>query len=76
MTNINKVWYTHEYVSAVIFQLSKEKIEKNTEGEQNMEKIMTHPHILSINVMGKFGRSTNVVGVERTSLEEIKFQAL
>ena len=41
-----------------------------------MEKIMTHPHILSKNVIGAFSRSANVVGVESTSLEEMKFQAM
>lgn len=38
--------------SLVIFQLSKEKIEKDNESDQNMAKIMKHIDILSKNVMG------------------------
>ena len=41
-----------------------------------MAKIMTQPRILLNNIVGAFARSTNVVGVERTILEEMKFQAM
>lgn len=52
MTTIIRVWHTcEEQISFVSFRLYNEKIEKDNERDQNMDKIMTHLDILSKNVM-------------------------
>jgi len=77
MTKINRAWYTREnQVSSLTFKLTKEKIEKNKERDQNMAKIMTQLDILSKNVMGAGARRVNVVGVGCVNLDEAEFEAL
>ncbi|KAK4723933.1 hypothetical protein R3W88_026712 [Solanum pinnatisectum] len=77
MTTINRVWYTREdQVSPITFKLSKEKIEKDNEPDQNMAKIITQLDILSKNVMVASAHSVNIVGVGCENPKEMKFEAL
>uniref|UniRef100_M1AX07 Integrase core domain containing protein n=1 Tax=Solanum tuberosum TaxID=4113 RepID=M1AX07_SOLTU len=77
MTTINKAWYTREdQVSPLTYKLSKEKIDKDNERDQNMAKIMTQLDILSKNVMGAGARGVNAEGVGCANPEEANFEAL
>ncbi|KAK4733655.1 hypothetical protein R3W88_007916 [Solanum pinnatisectum] len=77
MTKINRAWYTHEdQVSPITFRMTKEKIEKDQEIDQNMAKMMTQLDILSKNVMGSGLNSVNVVGISGENPEEAQFEVL
>lgn len=53
MTNFNRVWHTRkDQVSPFSFKLTKEKMAKDYEKDQNMAKIKTHLNIFQNNVMG------------------------
>lgn len=53
MKTIDRAWYTHEHqVSRHEYTLSKEKIEKENERDQNMDKIMTQIDVLSKKIHG------------------------
>lgn len=75
MKTINRAWYTREeYVSPIIFQLSKEQ--KVNERDYNMAKIMKQLDIISKKVMGEGTRSFNTLGVARRNVKHMKFNVL
>uniref|UniRef100_M1DSX9 Integrase core domain containing protein n=1 Tax=Solanum tuberosum TaxID=4113 RepID=M1DSX9_SOLTU len=78
MTNINRAWYTQEdQVSPLTLRMTKEKIEKHQERDQNMAKMMTQLDILSKNLMGNGPRVVNVVGITSgANPENAHFKAL
>ncbi|KAK4724061.1 hypothetical protein R3W88_026840 [Solanum pinnatisectum] len=77
MAKINRAWYTREdQVSPLTFRMSKDKIEKDQERDQNMAKIETQLDLLMKNVMGSGLKSVNVVGVSGANPEEAQFEAL
>ena len=60
MKTINRSWYTREeYVSLIIFLLSKEQ--KNNERDYNMAMIMKQLDNISKKVMGAGTRSINTL---------------
>uniref|UniRef100_M1DPG6 Uncharacterized protein n=1 Tax=Solanum tuberosum TaxID=4113 RepID=M1DPG6_SOLTU len=77
MTTINRALYTREdQASPLTFKLTKEKIEKDQERDQNMAKIMTQLDSWSKNVMEAGARGVNVVGIGCANPEKAKFDAL
>jgi len=63
MTKVNRTWNTREdHVSSLQLSISKEKIEKEHERDDNMAKMMTQINLLSKHVIGGGLKSVNVVG--------------
>jgi len=63
-------------VSPLTFRMTKEKIEKDQERDQNMAKMMIQLDLLSKNVMGSGLKSVNVVGIGGANPEEAQFEVL
>jgi len=77
MTKINRLWYTRErQVSPLTFRMTKDRVEKDQERDQNMAKMMTQLDILAKNVMGSVMKNVNVVVVGGSNPEEAHFKAL
>lgn len=74
MTNFNRVWHTRkDQVSPFSFKLTKEKMAKDYEKDQNMAKIKTHLNIFQNNVMGAGAWVLTVVGDGCPHLNEYQF---
>jgi len=78
MTKVNRAWHTREHqVDILQVSLSKERVEKDHEIDENMAKMMTQNDLLSKHVIRGGAKLVNAVGTNGGQcLYNAKFEAL